>query len=191
MPRGDGPFRLRPRINLQGQIVYRNEAIAVALVIALFGGPMTAGGVFLLWDTKFAWEGVPTVIGAVLVIGGLFVLGLAIHRLFERQRLLLDPVQRVAVFTVKTLLGRRDVRCDYEDLRLCLHEMAYLTGRAYFPTTWRGWAVVFHLPGERFVIAQISALEAAERYAAETAEQAGIAWQRSTEKIELAGHELP
>ena len=179
MPRGSGPFRLKSHRDYHGRLIYRNESIALALFHLLLAAMFVGFGLSLLCEFGFQWEGLPTLGLYLMVLAGLFNAYRGVIRLFDWQRLVLDPAGGQAALHVRTIRGGETVCCEYGQVRLQLHQVEYQGGR----NSWSGHAVVFHLHDKRFVAGQSGSAERAEELAAAVESETGIAWERSPDVI--------
>jgi len=190
MPRGTGSFRLKPVHDVRGRLIYRNNAIALALMLVPCGAFLCGGGGFVLWITTCDdWRTGATfrdlfalVFGLSSFLYGLLLATFGLRSLFGRQQLVLDPVERQATFRYRRL-RRNEHHCTYDDLLLRLHALE-------FGDKWRGFALAFHIAAKRFVVLQTAHRANAEEIAAETQELTGIAWEHSEEPISVCSYGL-
>lgn len=190
MPRGTGSFRLKPVRDVRGRVIYRNNAIALALMLLPLGALFCGCGAFFLITTCDAWRTGVT-LGDVFALVfwlssflcGLVLATFGLRSLFGGQELMLDPVERQATFQYRRLRGNEQAHCTYDDLLLRLHALEFADG-------WRGFALAFHIAGKRFVVLQTAHRGNAEEIAAETQELTGIAWEHSEEPISASFYGL-
>lgn len=182
MPRGTGQFRLRPRRDYQGRVVYTNGSVALGLFQILFGAVPLGGGLVVLhvsWPDSDWWA---AAVGGVALLAGLAMVAAGLAKLYRRQRLVLDGRAGQAELVESRISRRRRRRCPLEQVRLRLHEIEF-SGRRR--PSWRGFALAFHVEDMRFVAAQVHSRDNAEQIAAETQAETAIPWDASSGKITL------
>ncbi|KPK80480.1 MAG: hypothetical protein AMJ81_12055 [Phycisphaerae bacterium SM23_33] len=182
MPRGSGSFRVRPHRDAQGRLIYRNNSVALGLYQLLLSLGIAGPAGLVLWDTGPAWEGPITLLLWALLLCGLAMAAWAITCLLQWQRMVLDPAGGKASFCQRSVRGRQEVECDYDDVRLRVHRVEFKSARGFWPA-WRGHAVAFHPKDTRFVAAQVHDRRNAEEIAAQTELDTAIPWEFSPEAI--------